>query len=96
MVKAVCTSNEAKRRFEILSRVVFSRSKALLVETCALTYAEQHDNIEAIYKNRTSFILDQVYLSLPEPPYTADDKAEVAQLIYRHIWQQSTRGSLLS
>ena len=41
-----------------------------------------------------SFILDQVYLSLPEPPYTADDKAEVAQLVYRHIWQQSARDSL--
>ena len=41
-----------------------------------------------------SFILDQVYLSLPEPPYTADDKAEVAQLVYRHIWQQSTQDSL--
>lgn len=41
-----------------------------------------------------SFILDQVYLSLPEPPYTADDKADVAQLVYRHIWQQSTQDSL--
>ena len=39
-----------------------------------------------------TFILDQVYLSLPEPPYTPDDKAEVAQLVYRHIWQQSLRG----
>lgn len=29
-----------------------------------------------------SFILDQVYLSLPEPPYTVDEKAEVAQLVY--------------
>lgn len=43
-----------------------------------------------------SFILDQVYLSLPEPPYTADDKAEVAQLVYRHIWQQSLRGQASS
>lgn len=42
-----------------------------------------------------AFILDQVYLSLPEPPYTPDDKAEVAQLVYRHIWQQSSRGSLV-
>ncbi len=42
-----------------------------------------------------AFILDQVYLSLPEPPYTPDDKAEVAQLVYRHIWQQSIRGSLV-
>jgi hypothetical protein len=30
--------------------VVFSRFKALLVEPSALTYAERHDNIEAIYK----------------------------------------------
>lgn len=36
-----------------------------------------------------SFILDQVYLSLPEPPYTVGDKTEVAQLVYRYIWQQS-------
>lgn len=41
-----------------------------------------------------AFILDQVYLSLPEPPYTPDDKAEVAQLVYRHIWQQSLRNQL--
>ena len=33
-----------------MSRVVFSRFKALLVEPSALTYAERHDNIEAIYK----------------------------------------------
>jgi type I restriction enzyme, R subunit len=43
-----------------------------------------------------TFILDQVYLSLPEPPYTPDDKAEVAQLVYRHIWQQSLRGQASS
>jgi type I restriction enzyme, R subunit len=38
-----------------------------------------------------TFVLDQVYLSLPEPPYTADEKSRVAQLVYRHIWQQSVR-----
>lgn len=38
-----------------------------------------------------SFILDQVYLSLPEPPYTAGDKADAAQWVYQHIRQQSTR-----
>jgi len=41
-----------------------------------------------------SFILDQVYLSLPEPPYTPQEKADVAQLVYRHIWHQSARDSL--
>lgn len=49
-VEAVYTSDESKRRFEILCRVVFSRFKALLVEPSALTYAERHDNLEAIYK----------------------------------------------
>ena len=38
-----------------------------------------------------TFILDHVYQTLPEPPYTSNDKAEVAQLVYRHIWQQSVR-----
>ena len=41
-----------------------------------------------------NFILDQLYPSLSESPYTSDDKAEVAQLVYRYIWQQSTKYSL--
>ena len=42
--------DEAKRRYEILARIVFNRFKALLMEPSALLYAERHDNIEAIYK----------------------------------------------
>jgi len=49
-VEAVYTSDESKRRFEILSRVVFSRFKSLVMEPAAFIYAERHDNIEAIYK----------------------------------------------
>jgi type I restriction enzyme, R subunit len=49
-VDALYTSDESKRRFEILARQVFIRFKALLMEPSALTYAERHDNIEAIYK----------------------------------------------
>lgn len=52
-VEAVYTSDESKRRYEILARVVFSRFKALLAEPSALAYAERHDNIEAIYKKLT-------------------------------------------
>jgi type I restriction enzyme R subunit len=47
---ALYTSDEAKRRFEIMARQVFIRFKALLMEPSALAYAERHDNIEAIYK----------------------------------------------
>ena len=49
-VEAVYTSDESKRRFEILARQIFLRFKALLMEPSVFTYAERHDNIEAIYK----------------------------------------------
>jgi len=49
-VESVYTSDESKRRFEILARQVFIRFKALIMEPAAFSYAERHDNIEAIYK----------------------------------------------
>jgi len=49
-VEAIYTSDESKRRFEILARQIFLRFKALLMEPSVLTYAERHDNIEAMYK----------------------------------------------
>ena len=49
-VEAVYSSDEAKRRFELLARQVLARFKALLTEPSAYAYAERHDNIEAIYK----------------------------------------------
>lgn len=52
-VEFVYTSDEAKRRFEILARQVFVRFRALLMEPSVYAYAEQHDNIEAIYKKLT-------------------------------------------
>ncbi|WP_292404569.1 type I restriction enzyme endonuclease domain-containing protein, partial [Mesorhizobium sp.] len=52
-VEAVYSSDESKRRFEIMARQVFTRFKALLVEPSAWAYAERHDNVEAIYKKLT-------------------------------------------
>ncbi len=52
-VEAVYSSDEAKRRFEILAREVFVRFKALLMEPSAFAFAERQDNIEAIYKKLT-------------------------------------------
>ena len=49
-MEAAYTSDEAKRRFEVLARQVFTRFKSLLTEPSAYAYAERHDNIEAIYK----------------------------------------------
>jgi type I restriction enzyme, R subunit len=42
--------DEGRRRFEIMARQVFIRFKALVTEPVVVTYAERHDNIEAIYK----------------------------------------------
>ena len=52
-VEAVYTSDETKRRFEVFARQVFTRFKGLLMEPSAFSYAERHDNIEAIYKKLT-------------------------------------------
>ena len=49
-VDALYTSDEDKRRYEIMARQVFIRFKALLMEPSAMDYAGRHDNIEAIYK----------------------------------------------
>jgi type I restriction enzyme R subunit len=49
-VDAVYTSDESKRRFEIMARQVFIRFKALIMEPSVFAYAERHDNVEAIYK----------------------------------------------
>ena len=49
-VDVLYTSDESKRRFEIMTRIVFERFKALLMEPSVAPYAERHDNIEAIYK----------------------------------------------
>jgi type I restriction enzyme R subunit len=49
-VDALYTSDEAKRRFEIMARQVFIRFKALLMEPSAFAYTYRHDNLEAIYK----------------------------------------------
>jgi len=47
---ALCTSDETKRRFEIMAREVFNRFKALVTEPSAYAYAERLNNIEAVYK----------------------------------------------
>ena len=35
------------------------------------------------------FILDQVYASLPTPPFTPEEKDAVAAEVYPHVWQQA-------
>ncbi|MEX0880591.1 MAG: HsdR family type I site-specific deoxyribonuclease, partial [Thermoanaerobaculia bacterium] len=47
---AACSPDEARRRFEIVARLVFGRFRALVTEPSAQQFVERHDNIEAIYR----------------------------------------------
>lgn len=49
-VDALYSSDETRRKYEILARMVFSRFIALVTEPSAKPFAERHDNLEAIYK----------------------------------------------
>jgi type I restriction enzyme R subunit len=49
-VDALYTSDEARRRFEIMAREVFARFRALLTEPAVYAYVERRDNIEAVYR----------------------------------------------
>ena len=40
------------------------------------------------------FILDEVFASLPTPPFTPEEKQAVAADVYTHVWQQAVRGEL--
>jgi len=41
------------------------------------------------------FILDKVFMSLPSPPFTSEEKKQVPANIYAHVWQQAFSGSYL-
>ena len=42
-----------------------------------------------------TYILNSVFTELPDPPYTEVEKLQVANDVYRHIWQQSLSNHLL-
>jgi type I restriction enzyme R subunit len=37
-------------------------------------------------------ILDNVFASLPTPPFTAEEKGLLAANVYAHVWQQTLSG----
>ena len=38
------------------------------------------------------FIHDEVYASLPTPPFTSEEKKSAAAQVYAHVWQQAVSG----
>lgn len=41
------------------------------------------------------FILDHLFVTLPNPPYSADDTQAAANSIYEYVWQRSADGNFL-
>ena len=39
-----------------------------------------------------AFILDEIFVKLPSPPFTAEEKKLVASNVYAHVWQQAMSG----
>ncbi len=39
-----------------------------------------------------TFILDHLFMMLPEPPFTPADKQTAAREVYSYVWNQSTAG----
>ena len=79
---------------EVLRRPTISILCALCSVMAVIAPLDRWTEKEQTQAEVETFIMDQVYLSLPEPPYTPQDKADVAQLVYQHIRQQSLRQSL--
>ncbi|MEO7318836.1 MAG: type I restriction endonuclease [Chthoniobacteraceae bacterium] len=72
-VEAVINArDDGRRRFEVVARQVFVRFKALVMEPAAFTYAERHDNIEAITADVTE-VLKALHRSVNEAIRAQDD-----------------------
>ena len=77
-----------RERVKQASRNLLSSIKARLSELDRFWEKEQTKaDVEV-------FILDQVYASLPTPPFTAEEKKAAATQVYAHVWQQAISGEL--
>ena len=52
---------------------------------------------QAVRKRRTdgrpiAGILDEIFIKLPTPPFTPEEKKLVADNVYAHVWQQAMSG----
>jgi type I restriction enzyme R subunit len=77
----------ARERVKQASRELLTAVKARLAELDRFWEKEQtKGEVETL-------ILDHVYMNLPTPPFTENDKNLIAQNVYAHIWQQAVSGT---
>jgi type I restriction enzyme R subunit len=78
----------ARERVKQASRHLLAAVKARLAELDRFWEKEQTKaDVEV-------FILDEVFSSLPTPPFTASEKKLVAANVYAHVWTQAVHGVL--
>ncbi len=76
----------SRERVKQASRELLASIKARLAELDRFWEKEQTKaDVEV-------FILDEVFASLPTPPFTPDEKKAVAADVYAHVWQQAVSG----
>ena len=76
----------ARERVKQASRDLLASIKARLKELDRFWEKEQTKADVKV------FILDEVYASLPTPPFTPEEKEAVAAEVYTHVWQQAVSG----
>jgi type I restriction enzyme R subunit len=76
----------ARERVKQASRDLLASIRARLAELDRFWEKEQTKaDVEV-------FILDEVFASLPTPPFTPEEKKLVAGNVYAHVWQQAMSG----
>jgi type I restriction enzyme R subunit len=77
----------ARERVKQASRELLAAVKARLAELDRFWEKEQTKaDVEV-------FILDEIFASLPTPPFTPAEKKLVAANVYAHVWQQAVNGT---
>ena len=75
-----------RERVKQASRDMLNSIKARLAELDRFWEKEQtKGEVEA-------FILDEIFIKLPSPPFTPEERKLVADNVYAHVWQQAMSG----
>ena len=79
-------SKADRERIKQASRDMLASIKARLAELDRFWEKEQtKGEVEA-------FILDEIFIKLPSPPFTKEEKKRVADNVDAHVWQQAMSG----
>jgi type I restriction enzyme, R subunit len=89
--------------FDLLTKESLNKSERERVKTASrgllvslqrlLAPLEQWTEKEQTQAEVQVFILDTLWETLPDPPFTAEDKQSAARQVFAHVWQQGLAGA---